>query len=206
MNVPTTNITRRRRKSGNFNKKFGRIFCKTIDLFCNLKSIRCHISNKLSDNRRGTDSKELRSTNLSGNRVVAGSKSLFVSPYASKSNSNIFKGRRFCISGKLRFSQKEMIKKIESNGGILRKSITKDCDYLIVSAPNKLSSSKCKTAIQKGVPIFDEQYIYDSILRGESQKCTPYRLSTSGASRFQTTLIRRPKNRNIGTSWCSVPC
>lgn len=75
-----------------------------------------------------------------------------------------FGGLKLCVSGKLSLTQKKLKELIESNGGKLVSTITKDCDYLISNEEDIQSeSSKVELAKSNNVPILNEEFIHISI-------------------------------------------
>lgn len=88
------------------------------------------------------------------------SKIEFQTPKVSDKNSKI-KGKTFTITGFLQYSSREeLIEAIKANGGIVKGSVTKDNDYLIIN--NKLSGkTKAVLARKYGVPMISEIDILD---------------------------------------------
>ena len=85
--------------------------------------------------------------------------------FANSSDSAIFSGKSFCITGKLTVfeNRNALIKDIESKGGKVVSSVTAKTDYLITNDKTS-GSSKNKAAAKYGTKIIDEKdYITNSL-------------------------------------------
>lgn len=65
-------------------------------------------------------------------------------------------GKSFAITGSTNLSRKELIKFIEDNGGEFKKTVSKDCMYLIIADPTS-TSSKAQAARKIGVSLMSEE-------------------------------------------------
>lgn len=65
-------------------------------------------------------------------------------------------GKSFAITGSTELSRKELVKFIEDNGGEFKKSVGKDCTYLIIADPNS-TSSKAQAAKKLGITLISEK-------------------------------------------------
>lgn len=65
-------------------------------------------------------------------------------------------GKSFAVTGTTELPRKELIKFIEDNGGEYKKSVGKDCSYLIIADPNS-TSSKAVAARKIGIKLITEQ-------------------------------------------------
>lgn len=83
----------------------------------------------------------------------------------SKSDDRILQGKKICISGGMSLPQKKIKNLIESNGGILKSSVTSDCEIVLVGKDvYDLSSSKCQKALtMKNCQIITEDWLHDCI-------------------------------------------
>ena len=85
--------------------------------------------------------------------------------FANSSDSAVFSGKSFCITGKLTVfeNRNALIKDIESKGGKVVSSVTVKTDYLITNDKTS-GSSKNKAAAKYGTKIIDEKdYITNSL-------------------------------------------
>ena len=85
--------------------------------------------------------------------------------FSNSSNSAVFAGKSFCITGKLTVfeNRNALVKDIESKGGKVVSSVTAKTDYLITNDKTS-GSSKNKAAAKYGTKIIDEKdYITNSL-------------------------------------------
>lgn len=85
--------------------------------------------------------------------------------FSNSSNSAVFAGKSFCITGKLTVfeNRNALVKDIESKGGKVVSSVTAKTDYLITNDKTS-GSSKNKAAAKYGTKIIDEEdYIKNNL-------------------------------------------
>ena len=85
--------------------------------------------------------------------------------FSNSSNSAVFAGKSFCITGKLTVfeNRNALVKDIESKGGKVVSSVTAKTDYLITNDKTS-ESSKNKAAAKYGTKIIDEEdYIKNNL-------------------------------------------
>lgn len=84
--------------------------------------------------------------------------------YRRSENTNYkVKDKTFVITGSLSSTRDNVTNLIESKGGIVINSVSKNTDYLVVGASNGASSSKYKKAIQLGIKLLNEEELMELI-------------------------------------------
>lgn len=98
---------------------------------------------------------------LKENKELLKSFNLFTSKN-TKQISGPLTGKRFCITGKLSNSRKNIEKLIETHGGII--TSINSCNYLVCNEPS--NSSKYNTAVEKGINIVNETEL-SALIQGD---------------------------------------
>ena len=74
----------------------------------------------------------------------------------------ILTGKTFVFTGTMKTPRAELQKLVEEAGGEVKKSVVKNCTYLVISDPNS-TSSKAKAALKLGIKLISEEDFLEMI-------------------------------------------
>lgn len=66
-------------------------------------------------------------------------------------------GKKFAFTGTLSMFRAEAVQKLEAAGGIFKKSVTKDTDFLVAGTPKPNDHIKRNKAVKYGIKFLSEQ-------------------------------------------------
>jgi len=107
-----------------------------------------------------------------------------------KDDSELFEDVVFSLDGELSKTPDELEKLIEAHGGSVTKTITAKVTHLITTDDDfEKPSAKVKSATTKGITILNENFIHDSIAKGEKAEEENYNIASKnkGGAKKQKT-------------------